>query len=258
MFGLIFDIDGTITKIPGVESPIDPFVIEKISEIYNQGNKIAFVTGRAGWYIEENLLPLLIKFGLYDKVFVSAERGVYRVENGKVSIDSNLVKDFAPYRSLIKEEVMGVAKEMGVPIKREELKKVPETGEVWFEDKQSTLEVRTNHFNKNNLATENSVYELARIAMERLSRTHDFSSFDILKTSLSATVKLKSLNKYNVAKQIVKILDSENMLEKWYVFGDSADDKTMAEINPEKMVFFDVRGKASAGVLEKLNELFAF
>jgi hypothetical protein len=31
----------------------------------------------------------------------------------------------------------------------------------------------------------------------------------------------------------------------------------MADVNSAKMVFFDVRGNASAGVLEKLDELFA-
>jgi len=256
MFGLIFDIDGTITKAYGKESPIDSLVIKKISEIYNNGHRIAFVTGRAGWYIEENLSPFLKSSGLYDKVLISAERGVYKVENGKTFIDSDLVKAFTPYRALIKEEIIKTANEKGIPIKREELKKVPTTGEVWFEDKQSTLEVRTNHFNKSNLATEDRVYELASETMKRLGRTHDFSSFDVLKTSLSATVKLKNLNKYNVAKQVVETLNPDNAIEKWYVFGDSADDRTMADVNPEKMVFFDVRGKASAGVLEKLDELF--
>lgn len=258
MLGLIFDIDGTITKVYGQESPIERLVIKRISEINAKGHKIAFVTGRAGWYVEENLVPLLKEFGLYDRVLVSAERGVYRIENGKVSIDSDLVKEFTPYREAIKEEVIRVAKEKGIPIRIEELKKVPETGEIWFEDKKSSLEVRTNHFNKGNLATENSVYEVAAEAVKRLNEKHDLSSLDVLKSSLSATVKLKNLNKYNAAKQVVEALDPKNLVEKWYVFGDSTDDEQMAHVNPEKMVFFNVRGKAGAGVLEKLDELFTF
>ena len=256
MTGIIFDVDGTITTVYGVESPIDRRIVEKTCELYNRGHKIAFVTGRAKWYMEENLLPLLREFDLYDKVLVVGERGAYRIKNGKVFVDSNLEREFSPYRQLIKEEVFKVAEKRGIPVKKEELREPPKTGELWIEDKKITLDVRPNQYNERGLVTEDSVYEVTVEAVRRLCRQHDLSSLEILKTSLSAVVLFKKLTKYNMAKAVVETLDPQNLVERWYVFGDSEDDRQMAGVYPEKMTFVDVRGRASKGTLEKLEEIF--
>lgn len=255
MLGIIYDVDGTITTVYGIESPIDRRIMERTSRMCDLGYKIAFVTGRARWYLEENLLPLLKEFGLYDKVLVMGERGVYRLHNGVVFVDTNLEKEFIPYRQRMKEEIMKVAKERGIPVKAEELREPPRTGELWFEDKLITLDVRTNSYNKKNLVNEDSVYEVTVEAMKRLGEQIDFSSFDVLKTSLSTVVMFRKFNKYNQAKFIDDTLDPDNLVERWYVFGDSEDDRQMAEANPEKTIFVNVRGRTSEGVLEKLDEI---
>ena len=192
MLGFTFDIDGTITEVFGIESPVDRKVIEKIADLFKQGHKIAFITGRAGWWIEDNLLPLLKEFNLHDKLFISGAFGLYKVENGVASENFEVINKFSPYRKAIKDEIIEVAKESGIPVKVEEFKAVPETGEMWFDDRLDLLSIRTNHYNKENLVTEDNVYEITVKAVERVKNQLDLDSIHVDKSSIATNVKFKN------------------------------------------------------------------
>lgn len=238
-------------EIYGKESPIDRRVLNKVSQLLERGDKAAFVTGRACWYLEENLLPPLKELNLLHKVLVLGEWGLYKVENGIVSRNSRPSTEFASYKKSLKAEIMKVAQENRIPVKEEESRKIPETGEMWFEDRADSLSVRTNHYNREGLVTEDRVYEITVEAIKRLG----YTNLDVVETSLSTVVKFKELNKTNMARYVLETFDPNNDVDRWYVFGDSPSDEEMVKVSPEKMVFVNVRGKASAGVLERLNEI---
>lgn len=140
------------------------------------------------------------------------------------------------------------AREHEIPIIKEDLKEAPLSGDLWIERGRNVFGVRTNPYG--NITTD-FVYDTVVKALKGM----DLSGLVITKTHLSTNVNPAHMNKRSMAQTAMKLLDPHKSFEKWYAFGDSDMDRLMKEADPEKIGYFDVRGRAADGVLEYMERI---
>lgn len=85
--GYLFDIDGTITEKYGEDSPVDRRVIERFPSILERGGKIALITGRSEWWLDEQVIPVLGEYNVLDDVLVLIEYVYLQILHGRKSWD---------------------------------------------------------------------------------------------------------------------------------------------------------------------------
>src|SRR3990172_109056 len=92
--GCLFDVDGTITDKP---DHVDQRVIDRSRRIQDSGGKVAYITGRATWWLDENVVPAvgpdIPLFGEYVSVLM---------HNGQTHIDPRATKFHRTYRPKLK------------------------------------------------------------------------------------------------------------------------------------------------------------
>ena len=69
-YGFMFDFDGTISQSAESDSGVDERVLMRIASEYKKGHRFAVLTGRSGWYIEEQLEPSMRSCDVYDKILI--------------------------------------------------------------------------------------------------------------------------------------------------------------------------------------------
>jgi len=253
MTGYLFDIDGTITEKYGLESPVDKRVIERFPPILKHGGKIALITGRSEWYLNDNVLPVLVEHGVLKDVLVLGEYTYFMICHGEKSWNPEALEFSREYRNKLKRKIAELAEEKGVKTKMDDTKYDPETGELWFEPGVGVLSVRcTPHDTR---VTVDFVYNITMNATRQLGMTQE--RFDIKKGDISAIVSYADANKENAARRALEILDPNGRIKRWYAVGDSAMDERMADADA-RIQFVSVKGLASRGVLEFLDSIKPF
>ena len=91
-YGIICDVDGTITKEFGKESPVDEALIKKFCAYSKKGAAIALVSGRAYYWVKKNIIPVLKKYGLEKEVVIVSDYGALVYRRGKATISPKFKK----------------------------------------------------------------------------------------------------------------------------------------------------------------------
>ena len=247
--GYLCDVDGTITTRYGEDSPVDRRVIERFPDILKGGGRIAIITGRSEWWLDEHVIPLLKEYKLLRRVLVLGEYIYFKISGGRRSWDPS-VNEFKKDREAIKRKIAELS-QPNIPTSLTDARYAPETGELWFEPGVGILSVRTNPHNS--AVDSDFVYDVTKRACNQLGFRG--SALDIKKSPIATVVSRPEAHKGNSARIALEILDPENKVERWYAFGDSDMDERMVEASPGKIHYVSVKGMASSGVLEFLDNL---
>ncbi|MHA2362798.1 MAG: HAD-IIB family hydrolase [Candidatus Hodarchaeales archaeon] len=241
--GLIFDVDGVLTKPilkPPVRSVIDPEIISLIDNLIQRNFFIAFVTGRALAWVKAHVFPHLSIIGK-EKIPIFMEYGLtYWYENTLHFHDVGKQFRQNTYPKLI-SFIDIRAKESKIFFEPNKVYwDYPKHGSIWIEDKHAMLSIASNtivNTKQVHLLVENIPEDLK----VRLIKHH--LGFDLLP------------NGWSKAKAIEKVKEFSTEVKQWYVFGDNPSDREMTK-PLENAIFIDTKKGASKTTTKYLEEKF--
>ncbi|GHO93815.1 hypothetical protein KSF_038630 [Reticulibacter mediterranei] len=231
---LLFDIDGVITN--PLTGRVEPEVIDKIARILDNGEPVAFNTGRGLQWISQDILPplehqLSCRSNL-NKLCIAYQKGAFRVTFDKQGnlekpvVAKNVVLIPSSLREEVTELILSNFAETMFPgeIKEAVLSPQMKPGADYMQYKadQAQLEVLLRNI---------------------LLRTHLAHQFRVDPTRIATDIEDKQLGKALGARRILHWLEEQQIRSQSFIaFGDSPSDSEMAaEIDrngiPVKFVF---------------------
>lgn len=245
--GFLFDVDGVLTLPIDPSFPrsfVDKEVLCAISNLLELGYRVAFATGRSWCWIKDNLvnpfplnffdqIPIFLEYGLVywwckDLNFVS--EGIYFRKNLIPAIIANIAtivnaKDILFYPDKVWCDY-------------------PDHGSLWIEDKDAMLSIAANK----NISTE----EVHTIVRELSSAIK--ADVRIIYHHLGVDILPIGWSKSKAAYKCKELLDYENKVDLWYVFGDNTSDKEMC-IPFDKVLFIDTKVGASKTTIKWIQKI---
>ena len=216
----LFDIDGVLT-LPITEqlkiSVIDPYLIELLSKIHQQGIKFSFITGRAYPWVKKFLLSDYSSFLTNIPIFM--EYGLTSVIDNKLNISDfagSFRKQF--FRSIL-SAIQVTCDKKNIFFNQSPYVDYPSHKSLWLEEKNVMISIASN----TNITPE----QVQRIVIESVQ---DFSNeIRIVKHHLGCDILPKGWSKERAAVESYLLLDPDKKIHQWYVFGDNESDKEMCK-----------------------------
>lgn len=243
-FACLFDIDGVLT-LPLTQkrkiSIIDFQLIKKLTILKHQNIPLALISGRAYPWVQQFLLDPFKNF--LEEIPIFMEYGLTSYVNGSFHISQN-AKDFRdefffPIMSSIKQTCL----ENDIFFELTPYIDYPVHGSLWLELKHGMISIISNK-----LVSTEQVHILLEQAMDEY--TNDVR---LLKHHLGFDIIPKGWGKEKAASEAFKILDPQQKIQNWFIFGDNESDREMC--NPFlESTFVDTKIGASETTSKFLSE----
>ncbi|MFX0206638.1 MAG: HAD hydrolase family protein [Candidatus Hodarchaeota archaeon] len=246
-YGFLFDVDGCITpkNTQELHARADKQLFPWFKHIKKLNHPIAFITGRSYPFMKKTA-PELFQEG-YLCFF---EYGWCNNYNGKHNIDSEVQHWRNHFISRLIPVLEKACKTAKIPFYQKETVLAPTDGSMWIEKKYTMISVATN--------TKISPHEVHSIIEKVISELfYEKPSLIINKHHLGIDLLPPKSSKRIGALKAKQILDPNDSVEKWFIFGDSEYDKEMCQAFSEgNTEFIFTRENASLDVLKKLRNIF--
>lgn len=248
-FGFLFDVDGCITpkNSKEIHARVDPVLLPWFEKIRNEKHAIAFITGRSYAFMLETV-PIIIDndylcFFEYGWC-VRYTNKTYGVNMKAKSWRETILKDLF---NVITE----VSNSLGFPFSDKEHILAPENGSMWIESKETMVSIASN-----TLVSNLDVHKIMELVIPKIF-TDKENIPKINYHHLGLDIMMPDTSKKFGAIKARDILDPNDEVSRWFVFGDSYYDEEMClAFEKDKSYFVNTKKNASEDVLKKLNELF--
>ncbi|MHA2298033.1 MAG: hypothetical protein ACXADA_18540 [Candidatus Hodarchaeales archaeon] len=214
----------------------DPVVLDMLLSLYRKGHPVALITGRSIGWVEENVFNV-INQKLEFPVFM--EYGWLWWRKGKLKIERN---DFREKMKPFFQELEKTTIELGLVYHSQPCSSTPDNGGMWNEDKKVMISIASNY-----LVSADQVQSVTKKVLNNL----EVPPHREVTHHLGMDLLPEGSTKKKAALKARKLIDSDYIVNEWYIFGDSSSDEEMIDAFDQaenRVEFVNTSEKASENV----------